>query len=171
MVKHGNTTEKGILAVQARWARYRALDPVILGFREWLRFWSKVEKGPSCWNWMGKHRVFGYGVFSIGRDYIFAHRWAYEHCVGPIPKGLTIDHLCRNTRCVNPKHLEVVTRVENTMRGFSPHAICARRTHCLRGNHPLSGQNLYINPRGQRECRTCRNEANERAAQKRLGES
>jgi hypothetical protein len=46
-----------------------------------------------------------------------AHRWMYEQKIGPIPKGLVIDHLCRNTRCVNPDHLEPVTRGENTRRG------------------------------------------------------
>ena len=127
--------------------------------KTWFRFWSKVEKGPKCWNWIARDiHGFGYGRFSVRSKKLEAHRYAYESCIGPIPKGLEIDHLCRNPLCVNPAHMEAVTHIENIMRGMSPHAICARRTHCLRGNHPLSGENLFINANGQRECKICRKE-------------
>ena len=81
---------------------------------------------------------------------------SYELHVGPIPKGLTVDHTCRNRRCVNPNHMEIVTQKENNARGNSPSAINARKTHCKRG-HPFSGDNLYVDPgRQSRHCRACK---------------
>lgn len=85
-----------------------------------------------------------------------AHRVAYEATVGPIPKGLQVDHLCRNRLCVNPSHLEAVTPAENKRRGFSPPAINARKTHCIHG-HELAGANVYYRKDrpGRRQCREC----------------
>ena len=71
----------------------------------------------------------------------FAHRIGYEQLVGPIPKGLELDHLCRVRHCVNPDHLEPVTHKENTLRGSCPAAVNARKTHCKRG-HPLTDDNI-----------------------------
>lgn len=118
-----------------------------------VAFWSKVPTGLSdeeCWPWQGAFHHNGYGRFGKFR----AHRASYEHFVGPIPTGLTIDHLCRNRACVNPAHMEPVTAVENMMRGNAPAAINSRKTHCIRG-HALSGENLYVKPDGRRECREC----------------
>jgi hypothetical protein len=83
-----------------------------------------------------------------------AHRLYYELEKGPIPKGLTLDHLCRVRCCVNPDHLEPVTPVENVMRGESFFAKQARRTHCPQG-HEYIGRNLMITRRGERKCRAC----------------
>lgn len=84
------------------------------------RFWSKVDKTQTCWLWTGTATPKGYGQFAPHRVHVYAHRYAYELMVGPIPEGLTIDHVaergCRSRRCVNPAHLEVVTRGENTRR-------------------------------------------------------
>ena len=116
-------------------------------------FWAKVEKTDDCWAWRGRINSDGYGRHYLSTGDVAAHRLAYELCVGPIPKGLTIDHLCRNRGCVNPGHMEPVTNRENVLRGVSPAAVNARKTHCKHG-HPLSGENLMIVPRG-RECREC----------------
>ncbi|MDE1854663.1 MAG: HNH endonuclease, partial [Thaumarchaeota archaeon] len=69
------------------------------------RFWAKVEKTPTCWNWKGG-KLYGYGYFNLDKArHQRAHRYAYESLVGPIPKDLALDHLCRNRACVNPDHL------------------------------------------------------------------
>lgn len=81
------------------------------------RWESKVERSPSCWFWTGAISRSGYGNFWTGESYVSAHRWSYEHFVGPIPEGLDLDHLCRVRNCVNPAHLEPVTRQENLRRG------------------------------------------------------
>lgn len=86
-----------------------------------VRFWQKVVKGPDCWEWTGfVTRGYGYlgkgGSSDSGTGTHLVHRFSYELHVGPIPEGLTIDHLCANTRCVNPAHLEPVTLAENTRR-------------------------------------------------------
>jgi hypothetical protein len=119
------------------------------------RFWSKVSKTSTCWIW-NKALVRGYGhCFWQGR-YRIAHIVAYELLIGPVPKGLELDHKCRVTSCVNPAHLEPVTHRENVIvRGVGPFAQRARQTHCLRG-HEFTPKNTYIHKsRGVRVCRTC----------------
>jgi hypothetical protein len=116
------------------------------------RFWSKVDKTATCWLWTGT-LVGGYGTFRSGAT-VRAHRWSYEHLIGPIPEGLHLDHLCRVRQCVNPAHLEPVTQRENNRRGEGWSGQKARQTQCLHG-HPLSGDNLRIRPNGHRECKAC----------------
>ena len=125
------------------------------------RFWPKVDKNGEipahnpelgrCWIWKaarGGGRTGQYGRFYDGQGAVPAHRWAWESVNGPIPEGLTIDHLCRVKLCVNPDHLEPVPSSENTRR--------ATRliTHCPYG-HPYSKENTYIYPQGWRKCREC----------------
>lgn len=128
------------------------------------RFWSKVELGEGCWLWRGATNRHGYGIFGVLGRSRMAHRIAYELSVGPIPEGLTIDHLCRNHACVRPGHLEPVTNKENILRGISPSAIHARTTHCPQG-HPYDARNTRIRRNGKRACLAC--EA-VRSAQRRL---
>lgn len=122
------------------------------------RFWNKVvilETG--CWQWTAARSVDGYAHFWPERNQlVLGYRWAYEYYIGPVPNGLQLDHLCRNTSCVNPFHLEPVTHKENILRGDNPCAINAKKTHCAHG-HPYSGDNLYIQPNGKggRKCRIC----------------
>lgn len=112
------------------------------------RFWTKVDKnGPDgCWLWKASTRR-RYGRYDCEGKSHGAHRFAYELLVGPIPEGLTLDHLCRNTLCVNPAHLEPVTVRENILRGRDS------KTHCKNG-HRLSGDNVLIR-NGRRRCRAC----------------
>lgn len=124
-----------------------------------FRFAQKwVEnKDTGCWDWTANKNHKGYGLIGPGgpAQNQVAHRVSYELHVGPIPKGMVLDHLCRNRGCVNPAHLEIVTPYENSMRGFGVAALNARKTHCPRG-HPLSGENLFKQHGGGRGCRQCR---------------
>jgi hypothetical protein len=96
------------------------------------------------------------------------HRVAYELWRGPIPDGLTIDHLCRTPACFNPDHLEPVTMAENLRRGGGTWASNWRKTHCPKG-HPSSGDNLLRSSSGARRCRACKREQNQAAYLARKG--
>lgn len=125
-------------------------------------FWDKVLKLENgCWQWYGACSN-GYGVFCENGIHIKAHRYAYETMVGAVPDGLELDHLCRNKRCVNPEHLEAVTRGENIKRGLLPdigRRFQQGKMHCPWG-HPYNSQNTYLRlDRAGRECKACRREA------------
>lgn len=123
------------------------------------RFREKVHVlDNGCHEWTAYRGNGGYGRFYVDGRGALAHRWAYEHLVGPIPDGLVIDHLCRNRACVNPEHLEPVSPSENVMRGIGPAVTSAMRramTHCLRG-HPLDGEEVRVGPYGYRLCLQCK---------------
>ena len=104
---------------------------------------SQHYEGTVCWNWTNFKDKVGYGKFSFNGKSRIAHRVSYELFKGKIPQGLQIDHLCRNTSCVNPLHLEPVTSKENTMRGTSPSAKNAAKTHCKRG-HEYTPENTWV---------------------------
>lgn len=118
------------------------------------RFWNKVEIQPNgCWDWVGAITNRGYGLFNDEIKLKLVHRLSYEINKGKIPAGLQIDHLCRNRKCVNPEHLEVVTQKENMMRGFGLASMYSKRSHCKRG-HPLVKENLG-KWRNSRDCLIC----------------
>jgi hypothetical protein len=81
------------------------------------RFWDFVSPEPTCgcWLWDGPDNGM-YGLLRNGYRNTYAHRFSYQKFVGPIPRGLVIDHACRVTFCVNPDHLEPVTQAENLRR-------------------------------------------------------
>lgn len=129
------------------------------------RFATKIRVDGDCWIFTGAVNSRGYGCIAVDGDGTtrLARRASYELLVGPIPDGLTIDHLCTVKRCCNPKHLEPVTSAENNRRAremgltpFPPHAARnAVKTHCLNG-HPFSGDNTFIDKNGWRVCVVCR---------------
>ena len=120
------------------------------------RFFKKVKKTTYCWEWLGCKNKNGYGMFGMNKEITGAYRASYELFIGKIPKGMTIDHICRNRSCVNPVHLKVMTLKENILRGTSFSAINARKTHCIRG-HEFTKENTNIMTNGSRQCRTCFN--------------
>lgn len=128
-------------------------------------FWSRFDRsGDGCWEWGGYLNGNGYGEFNHGRrgHTRLAHRLVFEALVGPVPDGMDLDHLCRNRRCVNPAHLEPVTRQENLLRGETIPARHAALMRCRHG-HPFDQDNTYWRPDGKgRDCRACRRHADAR---------
>jgi hypothetical protein len=160
-----------------RWRRTYAGEP-LSGISEEQRFWSKVEKTDGCWTWTAAVSDNGYGVF--GRPTRSAHCVAYELVVGPIPRGLEIDHRCHSMnslcpggdtcphrRCVRPDHLEIVTTQINQHRSASVSGTNAAKTHCDH-DHPFDEANTAITKDGRRRCRACarRRTAESRARQR-----
>lgn len=146
-----------------RW--YRHGDP-LYERTDASRFWANVDKdGPipehrpdlgPCWIWTGQtHKRDGYGRHTVNSDFVQAHRFACELEDGPLPSGTEPDHLCRVRPCVRRSHLEVVPSRENWLRSRAPSALNHWKTHC-KYDHPLAGDNLYITPQGERQCRICR---------------
>lgn len=85
--------------------------------RNLSRFWDKVDLSGDCWVWLGAKNNKGYGQIRFGSDCVYVHRLSYEYFHNIILYKLVVDHLCRNTLCVNPSHLEMVTNAENIRRG------------------------------------------------------
>jgi hypothetical protein len=122
-------------------------------------FWNKVEQVGSCLIWRGYMLQNGYGGFNPGPKYL-AHRFAYESYYGSLPTwgkngDLELDHLCRNRACVNPLHLELVSRRTNLLRSpIAPSSVNFHKTHCVHG-HLYTPETTIIDG-GWRRCGTCR---------------
>lgn len=122
---------------------------------------SRPDLGP-CWIWTASRDEQGYGQIGIGRKPRRAHRVVYEVLIGPVDPRLELDHLCRNRSCVNPGHLEPVTRLENARRGIS---YWGSRSACANG-HEYTRASSYWNGK-QRRCRVCSREDGRRRRAKR----
>lgn len=117
------------------------------------RFLEKVDKTGECWVWIASLTKAGYGQFYVrpGEGSQLAHKWLWEATHGPVPGGLELDHICRNRPCVNPSHLEPVTRQVNNDRGWGNN----RKTHCPQG-HPYDAENTSYRERDKsRQCKEC----------------
>lgn len=117
--------------------------------------------GSECWTWTGAVQSKGYGSFHHAGRSQSTHRLAYMLLAGPIPDGHQLDHLCDNTRCCNPAHLEPVTAKVNAER-----TAAAIKTLCKHG-HRLEGANLILKVRASggasRNCRECQLAAQRRS--------
>lgn len=116
-------------------------------------------KDGACRRWIGAHITAGYGyVHGPDGSKVYVHRLMHELAIGPIPDGLTVDHVyargCRFTDCILPAHLEAVPVGENSRR--QGEALRERGT-CRRGGHAMTPANTYITPSGKRRCTTCVN--------------
>jgi len=124
------------------------------------RFWEKVcvTWPTGCWVWTGAKSPGGYGVFRNERGTnSVAHRFSYTTMIGAVPDGLDLDHLCRNRACVNPAHLEPVTRAENLRRGVRPPRRTAPKPECKFGHTFVEGSFSWYGPdKLWRRCLLCR---------------
>jgi hypothetical protein len=125
----------------------------------WLGFdaYDVEDRGylTPCWIYRKKPTRKGYCQMKMpDGTQPMAHRAFYEHHVRPIPAGLTLDHLCEVRNCVNPAHLEPVTRGANVLRGDTLPAANLLKTHCPQG-HEYDEANTYRFPSGARACRAC----------------
>lgn len=131
------------------------------------RFWEKVDKTTDCWIWTASKNKHGYGYFRFEGRMVKAHIWAYENVNGPVPDGLELDHLCRNTSCVRVDHLEAVPHRINVLRGNGIAAEHFRKKFCKNG-HAFSLENIRITKYG-RVCIICYRISNLRAVKKYQG--
>ena len=121
----------------------------------------------ECWEWTAARRgmkgtpAYEYGAFRMNGKQMYAHRAGYEIFIGPIAEGLTLDHLCRNSLCVNPAHMEPCAIRENQLRREQ------MRTHCKNGHEMTESNTKIIEGQPHRRyCRQCIREASRRHAQK-----
>lgn len=114
-----------------------------------------------CWLWTKSLTNTGYGMVSHDGKQWLVHRLMYTLAVGPIPKGLELDHLCRNPACCNPEHLEAVTHTENCRRGLQGkiNNCQSAKTHCPAG-HPYDRENTRLGTQKSgvklRVCKMCK---------------
>lgn len=119
------------------------------------RLLAKISITDSdCWDWQATLDRHGYGTFYLAGRNVPAHRASFLLHGHTIPLGLELDHLCRNRACVNPSHLEPVTRRVNTLRGEAPTASAWREGRCKNG-HPRTPENTYVRNERSRQCRIC----------------
>lgn len=117
------------------------------------RLWAKVQVNGEweCWPWTGALDFGGYPMVWGDESHraLRAHRVVYEMFEGPIPPGLTIDHLCYVRLCMNPAHMDLCSAGENAARSpRAPYNVKRRQTHCKRG-HLLPARGAD----GRRRCR------------------
>lgn len=111
---------------------------------------KRLVTSAGCWEWTGATNGYRYGMLFVhGRRY-YAHRLSYQLAAETIPARYVVDHLCENTLCFNPEHLEAVTHQENIRRASKVGA----KTHCVHG-HAYTPENTYVTPAGARQCRNC----------------
>ena len=113
---------------------------------------QKTDRTGECWVYLGQTSK-RYAEIRIANARLGIHRWSYTHYHGDIPYGHQVDHICRNTKCWNPDHLRVLSKIENERSNWVAERHKAR-THCNHG-HPFDATNTDYRPDGYRRCKTC----------------
>lgn len=132
----------------------QAIGPISEKIEQKFKSRLFLTKDSDCIEYHAGKSVGKYGAFYIGNGKnALPHRLAYELFVCPITPGQVINHICKNTRCCNPNHLEDVTQYENSEKGYS----WTINGKCKRGLHDFTKENTLISG-GKRSCRTCKNE-------------
>lgn len=135
-----------------------AKDVQNYGFDFLSRFFSRIRyMDNGCIEWTDRCTASGYGMIPYKGKDLRVHRVAKALSGVDIPFGMVCDHLCKNTKCVNPDHLEVVTNEENVMRGSGVFAKNAVKTHCDRGHDLKEHGYAFKAPTGKtwRRCKAC----------------
>jgi hypothetical protein len=154
------------------WRGVRRILAMIVTSQILERFLAKVEFPDDveneCWSWIGNCHQAGYGVFVISGAPYLSHRLSYDHFWGPIPEGMELHHNCGTKLCVNPRHLEPISKSDHA-KGELNKRYC--RTHCANG-HLLSAENIYWYHRKianrtllSRKCKICLRERHKRNSQ------
>lgn len=148
----------GVRSIVTAATRSRLLDQISIGGLD------------ACWNWLGRTNAKGYGGISIEGRERRVQRVVYEWWRGEIPAGHHVHHLCKNRRCLNPRHLRLETASAHVAAdGFSAQRGNQRRwreaTHCKAG-HPYDPTTDKKTHTGGRRCGIC-----ERATRDRYNEA
>jgi len=126
-----------------------------------------------CLEWQGAkknraaYRAYGQ-IWREGKNWT-VHRWVWRLAYGEIPEGMHVLHRCDNPPCFRLSHLFLGTMRDNMRDKTAKGRHHSQRKTVCKNGHPLSGSNLYVCPRGRRECRTCRSEATARSQARKKG--
>lgn len=144
-------TRKGRCAACVRRSRQRAsLGSAAARFEASTNWGPPPEYRPDlgpCLIFDGADNGNGYGQFRYNGRNGYAHRYAWERKHGPIPKDMTVDHLCRVRMCANAEHMELVDGITNYLRGVDARNAC-------RNGHPYD-EDTPRDKNGVRNCRIC----------------
>lgn len=125
------------------------------------RFWEGADKKDDpdeCWEWKGPREQAGYGLLFLNNEKIKAHRYSLQIKENKLLNSKDFAcHHCDNPPCVNPNHLYIGNAKSNVRDAVKRNRWSngnLKKTHCKRG-HEFTEQNTRLNPRGERICKAC----------------
>lgn len=133
------------------------------------RIMERTQENGECIEWTGYVLPSGYGIIRWRDKTWVTHRamWTAKRGEIPTDDDWTIDHLCRNRRCVNVKHMEVVTRTENALRAGGLAIANGRNKQrsamACKNGHERTAENTIRDKHGNRSCVPCKKITSARA--------